>query len=158
MADPSTTLREPMKTALREPMKTALREPEWFVFFVCIGSVSEVEPSFFIGNLHSRFIFSIFHSMKGYFYILQCNDNSYYSGSTNNLDLRMEEHMMGNGAEYTKKRLPVQIVYYEEYESLVDAYERERQIHGWTRRKKELLIERRFNELKGAGNKNKTNQ
>ena len=70
----------------------------------------------------------------------------------------MEEHMMGNGAEYTKKRLPVQLVYYEEYESLVDAYERERPIHGWTRRKKELLIERRFNELKGAGNKNKKNQ
>ena len=126
-------------------------------FFVCTGSVSLSNRRFF-WNLHFRFIFSIFHSMKGYFYILQCNDNSYYSGSTNNLDLRMEEHMMGNGAEYTKKRLPVQLVYYEEYESLVDAYERERQIHGWTRRKKELLIERRFNELKGAGNKNKKDQ
>ena len=82
---------------------------------------------------------------------MKCNDNSYYSGSTNNLDLRMEEHMSGHGAEYTKKRLPVQLVYYEEFENLLDAYERERQIHGWSRRKKEFLIEGKFDKLKGLG-------
>ena len=43
-------------TSLRDPMKTALRDPEWFVFFVCTGSVSEVEPSFFFGE----FAFSIY--------------------------------------------------------------------------------------------------
>ena len=82
---------------------------------------------------------------------MKCNDNSYYSGSTNNLDLRMEEHMSGHGAEYTKKRLPVQLVYYEEFENLLDAYECERQIHGWSRRKKECLIEGKFDKLKGLG-------
>ena len=50
-----------------------------------------------------------------------------------------------------KKRLPVQLVYYEEFENLLDAYERERQIHGWSRRKKECLIEGKFDKLKGLG-------
>lgn len=63
----------------------------------------------------------------------------------------MEEHMSGHGAEYTKKRLPVQLVYYEEFENLLDAYEREGQIHGWSRRKKECLIEGKFDKLKGLG-------
>ena len=44
------------------------------------------------------------------------------------------------GSDYAKKRLPVKLVYYEEYDRIEDAYRRERQIHGWSRRKKLVLI------------------
>jgi putative endonuclease len=48
--------------------------------------------------------------MKGWMYILECADKSYYTGSTNNLELRLEQHQTGNGANHTKKRLPVKLV------------------------------------------------
>ena len=73
-------------------------------------------------------------------YILKCSDNSYYVGSTINLTQRIEEHNNGIGANYTKKRLPVELVYFEECQSIETAFERERQIHGWSRKKKEALI------------------
>ena len=73
-------------------------------------------------------------------YILKCSDNSYYVGSTNDLTRRIEEHNNGLGANYTKKKLPVELVYYEECQSLETAFLRERQIHGWSRKKKEALI------------------
>lgn len=73
-------------------------------------------------------------------YILKCSDSSYYVGSTTNLTLRIEEHNHGEGAEYTKTRLPVELVYYEECQSIETAFERERQLHGWSRKKKEALI------------------
>ncbi|MBK9401978.1 MAG: GIY-YIG nuclease family protein [Bacteroidetes bacterium] len=78
--------------------------------------------------------------MKGYMYILECCDGSYYTGSTNNLDLRLRQHQNGEGANHTKKRLPVKLVYYEEYERVQDAFYREKQVQGWNRKKKEALI------------------
>ena len=48
--------------------------------------------------------------MKGWMYILECNDGSYYTGSTNNLELRLQEHSNGEGANHTKKRLPVKLI------------------------------------------------
>lgn len=45
--------------------------------------------------------------MKGFMYILQCNDLSYYTGSTTNLKERLSQHLQGLGANYTKDRLPV---------------------------------------------------
>jgi putative endonuclease len=45
--------------------------------------------------------------MKGYMYILECADGSYYTGSTNNLERRLQQHQNGEGANYTKKHLPV---------------------------------------------------
>ena len=78
--------------------------------------------------------------MKGYMYILQCRDNSYYVGSTTNLPLRIEEHNQGIGAEYTKHRLPVKLVYYEECFSIKEAFLREKQVQGWSRKKREALI------------------
>ena len=85
--------------------------------------------------------------MKGYMYILRCNDNSYYVGSTNNLTLRVEEHQNGEGAEYTKHRLPVELVYYEECQSIKEAFMREKQVQGWSRKKREALINNNFDEL-----------
>lgn len=78
--------------------------------------------------------------MKGYMYILECDDGSYYTGSTNNLELRMEQHQSGAGANHTKKRLPVRLVYYEEYSRIDQAFYREKQVQGWNRNKKEALI------------------
>jgi putative endonuclease len=73
-------------------------------------------------------------------YILQCSDDSYYVGSTKNLELRFSQHQSGKGSRYTSGRLPVQLVYCEEYDCVSDAYYREKQVQGWTRRKREALI------------------
>ena len=84
--------------------------------------------------------FSELKVMKAYMYILECNDGSYYTGSTNDLDLRLAQHQNGEGSNYTKDRLPVELVYYEEYQRIDDAFYREKQIQRWTRKKKEALI------------------
>ena len=85
--------------------------------------------------------------MKAYMYILKCSDNSYYVGSTTNLELRIKEHNQGEGAEYTKRRLPVQLVYFEECLSIKDAFLREKQVQGWSRKKREALINNRHEKL-----------
>lgn len=79
--------------------------------------------------------------MKGYMYILQCCDESYYTGSTNNLELRLAQHQSGEGANHTKKRLPVKLMYFEEYARIDEAFYREKQVQGWSRKKKEALIQ-----------------
>ncbi len=76
-------------------------------------------------------------------YILECSDGTYYTGSTNNLDLRMKQHNAGEGANYTMKRLPVKLLYYEEYQRIDYAFYREKQVQGWCRKKKEALINNR---------------
>ncbi len=73
-------------------------------------------------------------------YVLQCSDDSYYVGSTKNLKLRFLQHQSGKGSKYTSGRLPVQLVYSEEYDRVADAFYREKQVQGWTRRKREALI------------------
>ena len=78
--------------------------------------------------------------MHGYMYILQCSDGSYYVGSTNNLEARIMQHQNGEGAEYTKHRLPVKLVYYEECFSIKEVFLREKQVQGWSRKKREALI------------------
>lgn len=85
--------------------------------------------------------------MKGWMYILKCADGSYYTGSTTNLDGRLYEHQNGLGAKYTKKRLPVKLAYCEEFERIDDAFYREKQIQGWSRAKKEALIQERYDLL-----------
>lgn len=79
--------------------------------------------------------------MKGWMYILECADGSYYTGSTTNLELRLAQHQAGEGANHTKKRLPVKMVYYEEYARIDEAFYREKQVQGWSRKKKEALIQ-----------------
>ena len=85
--------------------------------------------------------------MKGFMYILECSDGSYYTGSTNDLDRRLEQHQKGEGANYTKKRLPVNLVYYEEFNRIDQAFYREKQVQGWSRSKKEALINNRPTDL-----------
>lgn len=76
-----------------------------------------------------------------YMYILECADRSFYTGSTKHLERRIWEHQNGLGANHTKKRLPVKLVYCEPYERIDDAFRREKQVQGWSRRKKQALIE-----------------
>lgn len=79
--------------------------------------------------------------MAGYMYILECADGSYYTGSTKNLEHRMNQHNSGEGSNHTKKRLPVRLVYFEFFQSIAAAFQREKQVQGWNRGKKLALIE-----------------
>lgn len=81
-------------------------------------------------------------------YILECSDGSYYTGSTKDLDQRMEQHQSGEGANHTRKRLPVKLVYYETFSRIDEAFYREKLIQKWSRKKKIALINRQFGELK----------
>ena len=85
--------------------------------------------------------------MKGFMYILECSDKSYYVGSTKYLELRLLQHQSGEGANHTKKRLPVKLVYFEEYDHVAKAFYREKQVQGWSRKKKEALIARQYDKL-----------
>jgi predicted GIY-YIG superfamily endonuclease len=80
-------------------------------------------------------------------YILKCSDGSYYTGSAIDLEKRVAEHMAGTYGGYTSKRLPVKLVFSDEMPTSFDAFLGERQIKGWTRRKKEALIKGEWNKL-----------
>ena len=87
--------------------------------------------------------------MKTYFvYILKCNDNSYYTGFTNNLDRRFTEHLSGKNKDcYTYDKRPVELVWFETFNDVVNAIAIEKQIKGWSRRKKEALITENWEKL-----------
>lgn len=73
-------------------------------------------------------------------YILECKDGTYYTGWTNNLEKRLKDHNDGKGAKYTKPRLPVSLVYYEEFQTKEEAMRREYAIKHMTRSEKGKLI------------------
>jgi putative endonuclease len=81
-------------------------------------------------------------------YILRCSDGTYYTGSTKDLIGRFQLHQIGGGANYTKKRLPVELVYYEEFDRIDEAFAREKQIQNWSQSKKNALIENNKDKLK----------
>lgn len=74
-------------------------------------------------------------------YILRCNDNTLYTGWTINLDKRVELHNLGKASKCTRARLPVQLVYYEQFDNKVDAQKREYAIKQLSRQQKLKLIE-----------------
>jgi predicted GIY-YIG superfamily endonuclease len=78
--------------------------------------------------------------MSFWVYILRCADNSYYTGQTDNLEKRIAEHQAGEVVGYTSARLPVVLVFSQEFPSREEALAAERQIKGWSRRKKEALM------------------
>ncbi len=80
-------------------------------------------------------------------YILKCANGNYYTGSTKNLELRLAQHQNDEGANYTRKNLPVELVYYEEFTRIDEAFYREKQVQGWSRKKKEALIKGNYHEL-----------
>ena len=79
-------------------------------------------------------------NLKGYAYILKCADDTYYTGSTIDIDRRLRQHQLGEAENHTAKRLPVILVYLEEYDRVDTAFYIEKQIQGWSRKKKEVLI------------------
>ena len=77
-----------------------------------------------------------------YVYIVECSDGSFYTGVTNNLDLRIAEHNEGEYSKaYTYSRRPVKLVYFEDHSDLHFVIKREKQIKGWSRRKKIAMIQ-----------------
>jgi len=75
-----------------------------------------------------------------YLYILQCRDDSFYTGITTNIPNRLERHNSGQGAKYTRTRRPCRLVYYEKCSSESGARQRECEIKGWSRNRKLDLI------------------
>jgi len=84
-----------------------------------------------------------------YVYILECADGSYYVGSTKSLEDRIRQHASGRGARYTSCRLPVTLVWAQEFERVDEAFCLEKRIQKWGRAKRTALIEGRFADLPG---------
>ena len=72
-------------------------------------------------------------------YILRCVDGSFSVGSTGNVDARLDMHQSGEGADWTSKCLPVSLVFSEEFDSVFEAFQAERQVKGWSGDKKRAL-------------------
>ena len=73
-------------------------------------------------------------------YILSCNDGSYYTGVTANVERRIQQHFDDQGDGYVSRHKPFELVYCEHFEDPLDAIEREKQIKKWSRKKKEAPI------------------
>jgi predicted GIY-YIG superfamily endonuclease len=78
--------------------------------------------------------------MSFWVYILRCADGSYYTGHTDNLEKRIAEHQAGEIEGYTSTRLPVKLVFSQEFSSREEVLTCERQIKGWNRKKQEALM------------------
>lgn len=76
-----------------------------------------------------------------YTYIVKCSDKTFYTGWTNDLKKRIEMHNSGKGAKYTKARLPIELVYYEAFDTKEEAMSREWHIKRLSRSEKQKLIE-----------------
>ncbi len=87
--------------------------------------------------------------MKFYYvYIIQCFDGTFYTGVTNDIDKRINEHNDGyNPESYTFNRRPVVLKWYEKFTSPAEAISFEKQIKGWSRKKKIAIIEGNWNKL-----------
>ncbi|HKB43365.1 MAG TPA: GIY-YIG nuclease family protein [Chitinophagaceae bacterium] len=83
-----------------------------------------------------------------YVYIIQCSDDSYYTGLTNDLERRLWEHETGyNEKCYTFTRRPVVLKYYELFRNVNNAIAWEKQLKGWSRKKKEALFKEDWKEI-----------
>ena len=78
--------------------------------------------------------------MPFWVYILECSDGSYYTGHTDNLELRIGMHREGKIDGYTATRLPVTLVFSEQFVTRLEALEMEMRIKGWSRKKKEAVM------------------
>ncbi|WP_243718114.1 GIY-YIG nuclease family protein [Pedobacter changchengzhani] len=88
-------------------------------------------------NIHNYFV-----------YILECADKSYYTGVTNDLDVRIEQHNSGKDVNaYTYSRRPLILKYFMRFEQIEQAIAFEKQIKGWNRLKKEALFKEDWNEI-----------
>lgn len=81
--------------------------------------------------------------MGNYAYILECADGTYYCGWTNDLEKRLATHNAGKGGKYTRARLPVRLIYHEEFSTKEEAMSREWHLKHLSRKEKEKLINSR---------------
>ncbi|WP_417610820.1 GIY-YIG nuclease family protein [Parasphingorhabdus sp.] len=79
--------------------------------------------------------------MAFFTYILKCSDGSFYTGHTDNLEQRLAQHQSGFFTGYTYKKRPVELVWSENFPTRYEALEAEKRIKGWTRAKKQALID-----------------
>jgi predicted GIY-YIG superfamily endonuclease len=77
---------------------------------------------------------------QAWVYILRCCDGTYYTGSTTAFEQRMEQHELGTYPGYTASRRPVKLMWFTEFPDIFQAIDVERQIKGWSRKKKEALM------------------
>ena len=80
-------------------------------------------------------------SARNYTYILKCGDGSLYTGWTNDIAARLEQHRSGKGAKYTRGRGPLELVYLEVHDTRSEAMSREARIKRFTRREKQKLLD-----------------
>ncbi|MEK7160235.1 MAG: GIY-YIG nuclease family protein [Patescibacteria group bacterium] len=82
--------------------------------------------------------------MEYHVYILECSDRSFYTGITDNLELRLKEHNgeLVGGAKYTRSRRPVKLRHFEPFETRQEAEKREREVKKMSRAEKEIIIEK----------------
>jgi len=89
-------------------------------------------------NDHNYFVF-----------ILQCSDGLYYTGVTNDLEVRLQQHNEAtNPACFTYKRRPIVLKYYQRFDYIEHAIEWEKQLKGWCRKKKEALFKENWERIK----------
>lgn len=94
--------------------------------------------------------------MNQYFvYIVRCSDDSFYTGVTNNLGKRVNEHNSGLFEGYTQNKSPVKLEFSQDFSDINEAIRAEKQIKGWSRAKKEALISGNWNLLVRLSNHNK---
>jgi len=86
-------------------------------------------------------------------YILECADGTYYVGSTTDVERRVSQHQLGEGAAYTKSRRPVRLIWSAQFDRIDAAWLFEKQVQGWSRRKREALMDGRFTALPGLASR-----
>ena len=91
--------------------------------------------------------------MAAFTYMLRCADGSFYVGSTRDLAARLHQHQVGEGAAYTRRRRPVELVWFEEHENVGVAFAREKQIQNWSRAKRLALIDQAYADLPALAKK-----
>ncbi|WP_458040246.1 MULTISPECIES: GIY-YIG nuclease family protein [Bacteria] len=85
----------------------------------------------------------------GFVYILRCADGTFYVGSTTELDRRVQQHAVGEGAAYTRTRRPVQLMWSAEFARIDEAFAWEKRIQGWSHDKRAALIEGGLDAVRG---------
>jgi predicted GIY-YIG superfamily endonuclease len=88
-------------------------------------------------------------------YVLVCADGSFYVGHTDDLETRLSQHQAGRGCAWTASRLPVRLVWFQEFSTRDEAKETERRLKGWSRAKKAALIQGDFDLLRRLSSRTK---
>ena len=129
-----------VKNAVDKTKETVQKQNETY----CLGELVHNKQVTQDLERHGLVIINNIEILKRYYmnyvYILRCNDDSLYTGWTNNLEKRIKAHSDGKGAKYTRARVPVELVYFEVFEDKIEAMKREYAIKQLKRKEKLELI------------------